>query len=121
MGGTFPDYAALCREADKWARTAGKGATGGQVAAVWLNESLTVPECPARVSFEKAVYKAKLHDWKHGEFGWHGTKSIQAVADICWTNWDPSRRSGQMFGPGEYFSRGTLAGLHYSEQYAGGD
>merc|ERR550539_28638 len=47
--------------------------------------------------------------------------AMTAVRGICWNNWDPGRRSGQAFGPGEYFSRGTQAGLHYSEGYAGGD
>merc|ERR1712176_615429 len=36
-------------------------------------------------------------------------------------NWSTRRRSGQAYGPGEYFSRGTRGGLHYSEGYAGGD
>merc|ERR1712012_240535 len=78
-------------------------------------------DCPARVSFERAVSKGKLSSWRDGEFGWHGTRSLEGLQAICWSNFDTRYRSGQACGPGEYFSRGTLGGLHYSEGYAGGD
>lgn len=71
------------------------------------------------MSFERAVAKASLDNWDDGEFGWHGTKSLAAVKDICWSNWDTRRRSGQAYGPGEYFSPGP--NLTYSQGYAGGD
>jgi hypothetical protein len=35
-------------------------------------------------------------------FAWHGT-AAGAIAPICNTGFDPSRRSGQAYGPGEYF------------------
>lgn len=117
----FPDYGELRKNAESWARAHGRGAKKGYISGVWGNASLDCEECPARVSFERAVDRAGLDNWADGEFGWHGTSSMDAVQGICWTNWDPKRRSGQAFGPGEYFSRGTQDGLHYSEGYAGGD
>jgi hypothetical protein len=119
--GTFPDYSSLYVRAQTWIRTNGVAATKGQIAAVWLNESLASPTCPARVGFERAIKLSKLNRWDDGEFGWHGTKSMSGLEAICWANWDTKRRSGQANGPGEYFSRGTPEGLHYSEGYAGGD
>lgn len=119
--GVFPNYDELWARAAKWARTCGVGAVKGNVSAVWLNESLTCTHCPARLGFEKAVQRAKVKSWEQGEFGWHGTRSMSGVTAICWGNWDTQRRSGQACGPGEYFSRGTTGGLHYSEGYAGGD
>merc|ERR1739845_335235 len=96
------------------------GANHGPIAAIWPNESLCKASCPARMSFEKAVSACRLGAWS-GDFGWHGTKSMEAIKGICWSNLDVARRSGQAYGPGEYFSKGTLGGLHYSETYAGGD
>jgi len=119
--GTFPDFAALWTQALSWARKCGVGAMKGPVSVVYLNESLANPKCPARVSFERAVEKCKLTNWADGEFGWHGTKSMEGLQGICWSNWATTYRSGQACGPGEYFSRGTTPGLHYSEGYAGGD
>jgi len=87
-----------------------------------VNESLANSDCPARLSFERAAATAKLQTWssKDGEFGWHGTGSIEAIESICWSGFATQRRAGQVFGPGEYFSRGTEHGLHYSECWAGG-
>jgi len=117
----FPNYRTLQRSVRSWAKSHGGGAQKGKISGIWWNESLDCRECPARVAFEKAVEQAKLDDWSDGEFGWHGTKSMGAIQGICWNSWDTVRRSGQACGPGEYFSRGTKAGLHYSEGYAGGD
>ncbi len=39
---------------------------------------------------------------KQGLFGWHGTRTPEAVLGIAFENLDPNRRSGQYFGPGEY-------------------
>jgi len=93
----------------------------GAVSGVWWNASLDCLDCPARQKFETAVERVGLDGWSDGELGWHGTKSLSAVEAICWDSWDTGRRSGQNFGPGEYFSRGTPSGLRYSEGYAGGD
>lgn len=118
---SFPDYQELGKRARAWIRSHTSGAGGGKVTNIWLNESLECETCPARVTFEKAVATAKLSSWRRGEFGWHGTKSVSNIENICWSNWSPRYRSGQVFGPGEYFSRGTGSGLRYSEGYAGGN
>lgn len=117
----FPDYRDLFKRAEEWAQSKGYCATRGPVAAVWPNESLTHTDCTARQGFERAVTRLGVTTWDAGEFGWHGTRSTTAITSICWNNWDPSRRCGQAYGPGEYFSRGTVDGLHYSEGYAGGN
>jgi len=41
-------------------------------------------------------------DKKDYFFAWHGTAE-HAIAPICRDGWDPKRRSGQAYGPGEYF------------------
>lgn len=117
----FPDYPALLKNAQTWAARHGGGAVKGGVTGIWWNASLDCIDCPARQKFEQAADRVGLDDWADGEFGWHGTKSMAAVEAICWNSWDPQRRSGQAYGPGEYFSRGTRSGLRYSEGYAGGD
>jgi hypothetical protein len=121
IGPTFPDYTNLWKNCQSWAKAHGSCAQKGEISGLWFNESLNCFECPARTMFEAAVEKAGLEDWEDGEFGWHGTKSLSGLEAICWGNWDTQRRSGQACGPGEYFSRGTPAGPHYSEGYAGGD
>jgi len=117
----FPDFDKLWTNAESWARAVGDGGSKGKVMEIWKNESMSCPECPARIAFLCAVEKAGLDSWDDGEFGWHGTKALTAVQGICWSNLDCGRRSGQCFGRGEYFSRGTQAGLNYSMAYAGGD
>jgi len=117
----FPNYAELWTNCETWIRAHGAGANKGNISGAWFNESMDSPTCPARISFERAAVKVGLADWDEGEFGWHGTKSLTDAQAICWGNWDTNRRSGQACGPGEYFSRGTPGGLHYSEGYAGGD
>merc|ERR1711920_817653 len=82
--GTFPDFSALWTRAASWARKCGVGAMKGPVSAVYLNECLASPRCPARLSFERAVAKAKLTSWDDGEFGWHGTRSLAGLQAICW-------------------------------------
>lgn len=121
IGPSFPDYHSLWKNCMTWVKAHGSCANKGAISGLWFNESLNSDECPSRVTFEAAVAKAGLEDWEDGEFGWHGTKSLSGLEAICWSNWDTQRRSGQACGPGEYFSRGTSAGLHYSEGYAGGD
>lgn len=117
----FPNYKALWKNVRSWTKSHGGGASKGKLSGLWFNESLKAEDCPARLAFEQAVEIGKPEGWSDGEFGWHGTKAVSFVEAICWLNWDTSRRSGQAFGPGEYFSRGTKAGLHYSEGYSGGD
>ena len=68
--------------------------------------------CPAAQSFIAALAKLNLNPdspetvMNHGTFGWHGTRTAQAVVNIAENNLDPSpsRRCGQAYGPGEYFA-----------------
>lgn len=45
-------------------------------------------------------------------FGYHGTNNEKALSAICHDGYDPSRRSGQAYGVGEYFS------AEYNEKYS---
>ena len=47
-----------------------------------------------------------------GRFGWHGTRESANLVSICRDGWDPKRRSGQVYGRGEYFAHkaGTSIG-----------
>lgn len=57
-----------------------------------------------------------IKEAKNGFFAWHGTSTDQGVIGICHDGFDPKRRSGQAYGPGEYF--GQLSTV--SHGYAGG-
>jgi hypothetical protein len=118
---TFPNYDELWDNCTSWIKANGSCANKGPISGMWFNECMRCMDCPARQTFDKAANKVELTDWDEGEFGWHGTRSLDGLQAICWENWSPARRSGQACGPGEYFSRGTPQGLHYSEGYAGGD
>uniref|UniRef100_A0A6B2LA52 WWE domain-containing protein n=1 Tax=Arcella intermedia TaxID=1963864 RepID=A0A6B2LA52_9EUKA len=50
---------------------------------------------------------------KNGVFGWHGTKTDQAVQLIAHHNLDPGRRSGQVYGPGEYCAKDYRTSFSY--------
>ena len=39
---------------------------------------------------------------ENGVYGWHGTRPAENVINIAHGNLDPSRRSGQLYGSGEY-------------------
>ncbi|KAJ9465522.1 Zinc finger CCCH domain-containing protein 8 [Diplonema papillatum] len=52
----------------------------------------------------------------HYTLGFHGTKSTDAICGIFESGFDPSRRSGQVYGPGEYFDIATGV---VSDQYSG--
>jgi hypothetical protein len=45
--------------------------------------------------------------------GFHGTKSVEALRDILTNGFDPSRRSGQALGRGEYFGRDPTIAAGY--------
>eukprot|EP01059_Diplonema_ambulator_P030217 TRINITY_DN507_c0_g1_i1.p1 TRINITY_DN507_c0_g1~~TRINITY_DN507_c0_g1_i1.p1 ORF type:complete len:1184 (+),score=325.31 TRINITY_DN507_c0_g1_i1:53-3604(+) len=49
-----------------------------------------------------------------GCFGWHGTKTRDAVRAICCDGWDPKRRSGQVYGTGEYFAYNAATSFGYN-------
>ena len=50
----------------------------------------------------------------NGFFAWHGTSTDNAVIGICHEGFDPSKRSGQSFGPGEYFGQTSVVSHSYS-------
>jgi hypothetical protein len=50
----------------------------------------------------------------NGVFAWHGTQSDDAVVGICHHGFDPKRRSGQAYGPGEYFGQSAEVSHGYS-------
>lgn len=50
----------------------------------------------------KSVGDSVPPDIARGFFAFHGT-SVNAIESICRSGFDPSRRSGQVHGPGEYF------------------
>eukprot|EP00615_Pteridomonas_danica_P010959 CAMPEP_0114329728 /NCGR_PEP_ID=MMETSP0101-20121206/1258_1 /TAXON_ID=38822 ORGANISM="Pteridomonas danica, Strain PT" /NCGR_SAMPLE_ID=MMETSP0101 /ASSEMBLY_ACC=CAM_ASM_000211 /LENGTH=361 /DNA_ID=CAMNT_0001459463 /DNA_START=113 /DNA_END=1198 /DNA_ORIENTATION=+ len=57
--------------------------------------------CESLLKFKNSIGKkgANLND---GVFAWHGTAEA-AIQPICDNGFDPKRRSGQAYGPGEYF------------------
>jgi hypothetical protein len=54
-------------------------------------------------------------DLSGGFFAWHGT-APKAVAPISDAGFDPKRRSGQVWGPGEYFGVNPKVSLTYCSQ-----
>lgn len=68
--------------------------------------------CPSVVRFENG--RVIISD-AVPEFGWHGTGAINP---ICHDGFDPSKRCGQLYGAGEYFSQSQSA--DYSICYAQG-
>ncbi|KAJ9449014.1 Pre-mRNA-splicing factor ATP-dependent RNA helicase PRP43 [Diplonema papillatum] len=48
-----------------------------------------------------------------GLFGWHGS-SEEGLKAICHEGWDPARRSGQVYGTGEYFATDPGYSLSYA-------
>ena len=47
-------------------------------------------------------------------FAWHGTSSEQAIQSICHNGFDPTRRSGQAYGIGEYFGQSAEVSSGYA-------
>ena len=50
-----------------------------------------------------------------GRFGWHGTATMDNVLTICSEGWDPSKRSGQVYGKGEYFAHRADTSFLYAK------
>jgi hypothetical protein len=59
-------------------------------------------------------YHASSFNPHDGMFGWHGT-SKDAIPEICASGFDTARRSGQVHGPGEYFSQHYQVSMGYCE------
>uniref|UniRef100_A0A6B2L6K5 RING-type domain-containing protein n=1 Tax=Arcella intermedia TaxID=1963864 RepID=A0A6B2L6K5_9EUKA len=81
---------------------------------IYHNESLLDADCPAHIKFENGTKGLGIKDLTQSPqsyfFAWHGT-SFNAIAPICRGGLDPRYRSGQAYGPGEYF--GWNAGVSY--------
>jgi hypothetical protein len=78
----------------------------GPIGSIQINPCLAA-QCDALKSFQRGVQLAGGR--LHGIFGWHGTGTKEAVLGICHGNLDVKRRSGQAYGPGEYFGVTTNA------------
>ena len=81
------------------------------------NECVRNPGCGALDKFLLAARENNVTgvlEGRLGHFGWHGTKSTDAVSAICCGGWDTSRRKGQVYGTGEYFAyqAGTSLGSY---------
>lgn len=68
-------------------------------------------DCPVGQKFLNALKKLNLNPSNPNEiyqrgvpFGWHGTRTPEAVAAVSHENLDPGRRRGQAYGKGEYCS-----------------
>lgn len=68
------------------------------------NQSLA-GSCPSLQRFLRGKSQLNITDLstRHGFFAWHGTPSEDGVIGICYNGFDPSKRAGQVCGPGEYF------------------
>jgi len=76
--------------------------------------------CPVGIKFLNALKKLKLDPndpekifAKGIPFGWHGTKTDQNLTSIAHENLDPTRRYGQVFGPGEYCAQDPAVATGY--------
>eukprot|EP00767_Chilomastix_cuspidata_P004986 gnl/Chilomastix_cuspidata/5171.p1 GENE.gnl/Chilomastix_cuspidata/5171~~gnl/Chilomastix_cuspidata/5171.p1 ORF type:complete len:2662 (-),score=815.92 gnl/Chilomastix_cuspidata/5171:472-8457(-) len=69
--------------------------------------------CPAMQRFCAAINSLnKPFEELDTMFTWHGTQE-SAIAPICHQGFDPSFRSGQAYGPGEYFGQSAGVSLGY--------
>jgi len=71
--------------------------------------------CPSAVRFLNGL-RSIGGNLSNGTFAWHATPSEAGVTGISDEGFDPKRRSGQVFGPGEYFAKTNT----YSHGYAKG-
>jgi len=77
------------------------------------NDGLT-RECPSLQRFLNGVRKHGMNIMQSGFFAWHGTGSDSGIIGICHDGFDPTRRSGQACGPGEYFGQSSGVSHGYS-------
>ncbi|UJR17978.1 hypothetical protein I4U23_004878 [Adineta vaga] len=82
------------------------------------NPYIEQPNYPSLTRFYAGVHELGQQpppDLKQGFFAFHGT-SPKAVESICHSGFDPSRRSGQAYGPGEYFGVTAAVSHGYSKK-----
>ena len=84
-----------------------------QIIEIATNPYLGIPDSPIRRLFDLGIQKLGISDasLKSGFLGWHGT-SESSIDSICKNGFDPTRRSGQAYGTGEYF--GLTSGISYN-------
>jgi hypothetical protein len=89
---------------------------------------IIIPECSkcnARKKFYDTLKSlgydtfANFIQMENYDVVFHGTKSIETGKNICCSGYDISKRNGQSYGTGEYFSKKYSTGLQYSAQYTG--
>jgi uncharacterized protein YegL len=71
----------------------------------FVNPYIKIEKSPLRMKFDLALEDlnvTELSPEKSGFFAWNGT-SEYATVRICEDGFDPKRRAGQAYGPGEYF------------------
>lgn len=85
----------------------------GKVLRIDINPGLALG-CPSIQKFYKALQKIGLTKIEKSFFGWHGTSTQQALVEICHNGFDPNRRSGQAYGPGEYFGQTSVVSHSYA-------
>ena len=61
--------------------------------------------CPAMIKYCNAMLTVGGLALPSTLFAWHGTSSEAAIQSICHNGFDPTRRSGQAYGTGEYFGQ----------------
>ena len=72
--------------------------------------------CPAMVRYCQAI-TSKLAGggaFPPTLFAWHGTSSDPAIQSICHNGFDPTYRSGQAYGIGEYFGQSAEVSSGYA-------
>jgi len=104
------DFDALIKAADAWAKLKG-------YSTFFPNPSID-QSSQSRMKWEAGVKALRPRDIATGiQFAWHGTPSRQGLIGISASSWEPSRRSAQAYGPGEYFSLSDAT----SKGYTGSD
>ena len=94
---------------DNWKREA------GDVLLIERNPGL-INGCPSMQKFSKAIIQMGGISTYNGAsfFGWHGTKTMEGVIGICHDGFNPSFRSGQCYGVGEYFGMSNAVSHGYA-------
>jgi len=106
------DWDDLQQLGEKWARA--NLASVYKVNNWYNNPGLKNSACPSRTKYEGGVTATGFTDCSSVCFGWHGTKTNAAAVGISWDNLDPRKRSGQVYGPGEYFSLDSSTSASYA-------
>lgn len=86
----------------------------GKLNRIEVNPGLE-SNCPSMAKFCAAIQQMGEKVLDNGFYAWHGTGTENGVVGICHDGFDPSRRSGQVYGPGEYFGQAPTI----SHSYAG--